>query len=88
VSPDPPAKLGKWAAKKEFPYFLLGDEAHDTLLQWGVWTDKKFMGRSFQGVNRSTFLVGKDGRILKAWTKVNPIGHAKDVLEAVRGLKP
>ena len=46
------------------------------------------MGRSFQGVTRSTFLVGRDGRILKAWTKVNPIGHAKDVLQAVRGLNP
>jgi peroxiredoxin Q/BCP len=87
VSPDPPAKLGRWAAKKEFPYFLLGDEVHGTLERWGVWTNRTFMGRSFAGVTRSTFLVGPDGRIRMAWPKVNPLGHAKEVLAVVKGLK-
>ena len=80
VSADPVAKLAKWAAKKEFPYSLLSDEAHDTLERWGVWAEKSFMGRRFLGVVRATFLVGADGRVLRAWPKVNPIGHAKEVL--------
>jgi len=84
VSADPPAKLAKWAAKKEFPYPLIGDEDHGTLEAWGTWEMKSFMGRKFMGVPRATFLVGPDGRIAKAWPKVQPIGHAKDVLEAVK----
>ncbi len=84
MSADSPQKLAKWAAKKEFPYLLLGDEEHATLEAWGVWGEKKFMGRTFMGVSRSTFLVGPDGRIARAWARVNPIGHARDVLDAVR----
>ena len=88
VSADPPAKLGRWAEKKRFPYPLLGDEGHATLEKWGVGGEKKFLGRKFLGVFRATFLVGADGRVAKAWPKVNPIGHAKEVLEAVRALPP
>ena len=84
VSADPPAKLARWAAKKEFPYLLLGDEDHGTLRRWGVWGPKSFLGRKFEGITRSTFLVGPDGRVAKAWPKVSPIGHAKDVLAEVK----
>jgi peroxiredoxin Q/BCP len=86
VSADPPAKLAKWREKKEFPYPLLGDEGHAVLEAWGVWGPKSFLGRRFLGVTRATFLVGKDGRIARAWPKVSPPGHAKDVLEVVKGL--
>ena len=84
VSADPPAKLARWAAKKEFPYLLLGDEDHGTLRRWGVFGPKSFLGRKFDGITRSTFLVGPDGRIARAWPKASPIGHAKEVLEAVK----
>lgn len=87
VSGDPPAALAKWAAKKGFPYPLLGDEDRGTLKAWGTWGMKSFMGRRFEGVFRATFLVGPDGRIAKAWPKVSPLGHAKDVLAAVKGLQ-
>ena len=83
---DPVAKLAKWSAKKEFPYPFLTDEEHGTLTRWGVWTQKSFMGRRFMGVVRATFLVGADGRIVRAWPRVSPIGHAREVLEAVREL--
>jgi peroxiredoxin Q/BCP len=86
VSADPPKTLSRWAAKKGFPYPLLGDEDHGTLEAWGTWGMKSFMGRRFPGVFRATFLVGPDGRIAKAWPKASPIGHAKEVLAAVKGL--
>ena len=85
MSADPPAKLAKWGAKKEFPYPLLGDESHAVLTAWGVWGEKSFLGRKFMGVARATFLVGADGRIAKAWPKVSPPGHAADVLAALGG---
>ena len=87
VSADPPKTLAKWAGKKGFPYPLLGDEDHGTLEAWGAWGMKSFMGRRFEGVFRATFLVGPDGRIAKAWPKVSPIGHAKEVLAAVKVLQ-
>ena len=85
MSADPAAKLAKWAAKKGFPYALLSDEGHGTLERWGVWAEKSFMGRRFLGVVRATFLVGPDGRVARAWPKVNPLGHAREVLAALRG---
>ena len=87
MSADPPAKLAKWSAKKEFPYPLLGDEDHGTLEAWGVWGMKSFLGRKFLGVSRATFLVGADGRIARAWPKVSPPGHARDVLAALKAVK-
>jgi peroxiredoxin Q/BCP len=53
-----------------------------------VWGTKSFMGRRFLGVTRATFLVGPDGRVARAWPKVSPLGHAKEVLAAVRGMAP
>jgi peroxiredoxin Q/BCP len=84
VSGDPPATLAKWAKKKSFGYPLLGDESRETLARWGVWVEKSFLGRRFLGVARATFLVGRDGRVARAWPKVGPLGHAKEVLAAVR----
>jgi peroxiredoxin Q/BCP len=86
ASADPLAKLARWAGKKEFPYRFLSGEETGALERWGVWTEKSFMGKRFMGVVRATFLVGPDGRIARAWPKASPIGHAKEVLEAVRGL--
>lgn len=85
ASADPVAKLAKWGEKKGFPYRFLSDEEHGTLERWGVWRRKSFMGKKFMGVVRATFLVGADGRIARAWPKVNPLGHAREVLEALRG---
>jgi peroxiredoxin Q/BCP len=48
---------------------------------------KSFMGKRFEGVVRSTFLVGPDGRVARAWPKVSPIGHAREVLAALKALK-
>ena len=80
-SADPPKKQKKFCEKKNFPYFLLSDESHEMLEDYGVWGKKKFMGREYMGVMRSTFLVDKKGKIFKIYPKVKAAGHSKDVLE-------
>ncbi|MBV9750950.1 MAG: peroxiredoxin [Hyphomicrobiales bacterium] len=82
VSPDPVKALARFKAKYGLAFPLLGDESHDTLNAYGVWTQKSMYGRSYMGVERSTFLIDKRGRVAKLWRKVKVEGHAKDVLGA------
>jgi len=86
VSPDPVKALAKFKVKYGLAFPLLGDEGHSMLEAYGVWTRKSMYGRSYMGVERSTFLIGKDGRVAKSWRKVKVDGHAKEVLAAARGL--
>jgi thioredoxin-dependent peroxiredoxin len=67
-----------------WPSLFFGDESHATLESYGVWTQKSMYGRSYMGVERSTFLIGKDGRIARIWRKVKVDGHAQEVLAAAR----
>ena len=82
VSPDSVKALARFKAKYGLTFPLLGDESHDTLNAYGVWTQKSMYGRSYMGVERSTFLIDKRGRVAKLWRKVKVEGHAKDVLGA------
>jgi thioredoxin-dependent peroxiredoxin len=84
VSPDPVKALARFKAKYGLAFPLLGDESHATLESYGVWTQKSMYGRSYMGVERSTFLIGKDGRIARVWRKVKVDGHAQEVLAAAR----
>jgi len=86
VSPDSVNALAKFKTKYGLAFALLGDETHGMLEAYGVWTRKSMYGRSFMGVERSTFLIGKDGRIAKLWRKVRVDGHATEVLAAARAL--
>lgn len=86
MSPDSPKKHDKFIAKHELSVVLASDEDHSVLEAYGVWTEKSMYGRKYMGVERSTFLIGKDGKILKAWRKVKVPGHAEAVLQAVRDL--
>jgi thioredoxin-dependent peroxiredoxin len=86
VSPDPVKALHKFKTKYGLRFPLIGDESHAMLEAYGVWAQKSMYGRSYMGVERSTFLIGKDGRVAKAWRKVKVEGHAKEVLEAARAL--
>lgn len=65
--------------KLNFP--LLSDPSHKTIEAFGAWQNKKFMGRSFMGIVRSSFLIGKDGKIEVVWDKVKAKGHAAEVLK-------
>ena len=80
VSPDPVKKLQGFIEKKELNFTLLSDEDHAIADKYGCWGMKKFMGREFMGLIRTTFLIGKDGRLLKVMDKFKTKTHHDDVL--------
>jgi thioredoxin-dependent peroxiredoxin len=86
VSADGPAKHDKFKAKHGLN-FVLASDADTALAQaCGVWVEKSMYGKTYMGVERSTFLIDADGIVRKVWRKVKVPGHAADVLEAVRAL--
>lgn len=85
VSPDSPAKHDKFRAKYELAFPLASDEAKEMLAAYGVWVEKSMYGRKYMGVERSTVLIGADGKIVKIWRKVKVPGHAEAVLAAAKG---
>ena len=87
MSKDKPAKLAKFAEKYGLDVILLSDEASDATEQMGVWVEKLMYGRSYMGIERATFLVGKDQKVARVWRKVKVAGHAEEVLEAAQQLK-
>jgi thioredoxin-dependent peroxiredoxin len=86
ISKDKPAKLAKFTAKYGLGVTLLSDEASDACEQMGIWVEKSMYGRNYMGIERATFLVGKDGKIAKVWRKVKVAGHGADVLDSAQGL--
>ena len=86
VSADPPRAQEAFRDKHQLTTPLVSDEQHSMLEAYGVWGEKSMYGRTFQGVLRTTILIGADGRILKIWRGVKVDGHADDVLAAVRAL--
>ena len=86
VSPDPVARLGKFIEKQDLNFTLLSDEDHTITDKYGCWGLKKFMGREFMGVLRTSFIIGKDGRLKHIMGKVNTKSHHEDVLGWVREL--
>ena len=79
-SADPPKKQKKFCEKKNFPYFLLSDESHEMLKDYGVWGKKKFMGREYMGISRVTYIIDENGIIEKVYEKVSVKSHARDIL--------
>lgn len=86
MSKDKPAKLAKFAAKYDLDVILLSDEASDATEQMGAWVEKSMYGRSYMGIERCTYLVGKDGKVNQVWHKVKVKGHAEEVLAAAKAL--
>jgi peroxiredoxin Q/BCP len=84
LSRDPMKKHDKFIAKYDLKVPLASDEDGAISDAFGTWVEKSMYGRKYMGMERSTFLIGKDGRVLKAWRKVKVPGHAADVLKAVR----
>lgn len=85
VSPDDEESHQKFRAKMGMPYPLVADTENEVSKKYKVYGMKSFMGRNYMGVNRSTFLVDKSGKIAKVYRKVKPAGHSKEVLDALRG---
>lgn len=86
MSKDKPAKLAKFAAKYGLNVTLLSDEAGNATEQMGAWVEKSMYGRNYMGIDRSTYLVGKDGKVKQVWRKVKVKGHADEVLAAAKAL--
>ena len=86
VSADSVTKHEKFIEKFELPFKLIADENKDICNDYGVWGEKKFMGRTYLGINRQTFLIDGDGIIQKIWPKVKVAEHAKEVLDALEAL--
>jgi peroxiredoxin Q/BCP len=80
VSTDSAKSHDKFVGKYKLPFILLADEDKKMVAAYGVWGEKSFMGRKYQGTHRVTFLIGPDGRIKKIWPKVKPDEHAAEVL--------
>jgi len=82
VSPDKEAAHKKFVTKYQLPFTLLADADRSIAESYGVWGEKKFMGRTYMGVHRTTFLIDEKGKIKKIFEKVKPEDHASEVLEA------
>jgi thioredoxin-dependent peroxiredoxin len=85
VSPDDESSHVEFRNKYELPFTLLADEDHAVAEQYGVWGEKKYMGKSYMGINRSTFVIDADGNVKKAMRDVKPATHADYVLAALAG---
>ena len=81
VSPDKPAKHKRFIEKYSFPFSLLADEEKVVLKAYGAWGRKKFMGREYDGVLRSTFIIDEEGKILEVIDKVKTKTHAAQIME-------
>jgi len=84
VSPDSPKSHAKFKQKIQLPFPLLADEEHSVCESYGVWGQKKFMGREYMGVQRTTFLISPDGKIKKVFENVKPSDHSAEVLAALK----
>ena len=84
LSRDPMKKHGKFIAKYELKVPLASDEDGAISDAFGTWVEKSMYGRKYMGMERATYLIGADGRVLKVWRKVKVPGHAAEVLNAAR----
>ena len=83
ISPDSPRSHTKFKKKYGLPFTLLADEDHAVADAYGVWVEKKMLGKNFMGIERSTFVIDADGNVAKVMRRVKPDTHAGQVLAAL-----
>ena len=86
ISPDTVRKHANFREKQGLKVILAADPDHQVLQAYGVWKEKSMYGRKYWGVERSTFLIDREGKIARVWRKVKVKGHAEEVLRAARDL--
>ncbi len=86
INPDSLKSHQKFKQKYELTYPLLVDEGHKVAAAYGVWNEKSMYGVKFWGVDRTTFIIGRDGRVARVFRKVKIPGHVQEVAEAVAAL--
>lgn len=84
ISPDPVDRHQKFVEKHGLPFLLLADTDHKIAKRYGVWKLKKNFGKEYMGIERSTFIIDKEGRIVKEWRKVQVKGHVEEALKYIR----
>ncbi|MEL7642503.1 MAG: thioredoxin-dependent thiol peroxidase [bacterium] len=84
VSKDSPTSHAKFKTKYQLPFSLLADEEHKVADQYGVWGRKKYMGKEYDGMFRTTYLIDPDGKIVKVFENVKPADHSAEVLAAIK----
>lgn len=84
VSADSAKAHEKFSAKYELPFPLLSDESTETLQKYGVWKEKSMYGKKFMGIERTTVLIDKEGKVRKIFPKVKVQGHVSEVLQALK----
>ena len=84
ASPDSVASHATFKAKYDLPFSLLADPEHQVAEQYGVWGELTVMGQTFMGVSRATYLIDENGVIKQVWPKVEPEGHADEILAALK----
>lgn len=84
VSPDSVERQAEFKEKENLPFMLLADESHAVADQYGVWVEKSMYGKKYWGIERTTFLIGPDGKIERIFRKVKPATHSEQVLAAIR----
>lgn len=87
ASADTTESHQKFRDKYELPFPLLADDSHQVAERYGVWGPKTFAGREYMGIDRTTFVIGPDGKVAKVFEKVKPQGHALQILQALQHLK-
>jgi thioredoxin-dependent peroxiredoxin len=87
MSPDSAKSHVKFRAKHDLSVTLVSDEEKKAIGEYGLWVEKSMYGKKYMGVRRSTFLIGKDGKIESMWIDVNVPGHAEAVLQTVKNTK-
>ena len=83
MSPDDVRSHEKFKQKHSLPFTLLADPSHEVAEAYGVWGEKKFAGKTYLGINRSTFVIDGEGKIASAMRGIKPAGHAQEVLDAL-----
>lgn len=86
ISPDKVAAMSKFAGKYDLPHRLLGDPDRSAIDAYGVWGPKKYMGKSFDGVTRSSVVIDRDGRVAAVFDEIKPADQSEKALAAVRAL--
>ncbi|MFX0075078.1 MAG: thioredoxin-dependent thiol peroxidase [Candidatus Hermodarchaeota archaeon] len=87
ISPDSPESHGKFIEKKNLKVTLLSDLDKEVIKSYGKWGKKKFKGKEYMGVTRSTFLIGPDGKFVHIWPKVSVKGHPEEVQQVLKEVK-
>ena len=87
VSGDTVKKHASFKKKYNLPFTLLADTDHEISKAYGVWAEKSMFGKKYMGIDRTTFLIDREGRIAKVFEKVSVVGHADEVAKALDAMK-